>query len=129
MDENILQDSKNLNMLSSLPLPKGAVVHHVNENPSDNSPTNLVVCPNQSYHILLHVRMRAIAACGNPNWRPCSRCTRYDDIENMKFRRRQYHHIVCESEYQQDYALKNKSHLAEYKHNWYVENSKSGTGS
>jgi hypothetical protein len=40
-------------------LPKGAVVHHVNEVRSDNTPTNLVVCPNNAYHYLLHRRMRA----------------------------------------------------------------------
>ena len=40
-------------------LPKGAVVHHVNENRSDNAPTNLVICPNEAYHRLLHRRMKA----------------------------------------------------------------------
>lgn len=39
-------------------LPKGAVVHHVNENRSDNAPTNLVICPNEAYHRLLHRRMK-----------------------------------------------------------------------
>lgn len=38
------------------PLPKGAVIHHVNGNPSDNRPSNLVVCPSQAYHMLLHYR-------------------------------------------------------------------------
>lgn len=103
-------------------LPKRAVVHHVDENPLNNSPTNLVVCQDQRYHILLHVRMRAIAACGNPDWRPCSRCTKYDDIANMKPRGRQYHHAICEKEYQREYISKNKDHLVAYKHNWYIEN-------
>jgi hypothetical protein len=40
-------------------LPKGAVVHHMNENKADNfTPLNLVVCPDQAYHALLHKRMR-----------------------------------------------------------------------
>jgi len=39
-------------------LPKGAVVHHVDGNRKNNEPTNLVVCPNQAYHLLLHKRMR-----------------------------------------------------------------------
>ena len=39
-------------------LPKGAVVHHVNEIKSDNRPENLVICPNESYHRLLHKRQR-----------------------------------------------------------------------
>jgi CRISPR/Cas system-associated exonuclease Cas4 (RecB family) len=35
-------------------LPKGAVVHHVDLNPLNNDASNLVVCPSQSYHLLLH---------------------------------------------------------------------------
>lgn len=41
------------------PLPKGAVVHHMNNNKTDNfTPLNLIICPDQSYHMLLHKRMR-----------------------------------------------------------------------
>jgi|SRR5215469_5231505 len=41
------------------PLPQGAVVHHMNRDPSDNhTPFNLVICPDQAYHLLLHQRMR-----------------------------------------------------------------------
>jgi hypothetical protein len=40
------------------PLPPGAVVHHVNEKPWDNRPENLVICPSQEYHKLLHKRMK-----------------------------------------------------------------------
>ncbi len=41
------------------PLPEGAVVHHMNRNTLDNfSYFNLVVCPNQEYHLLLHRRMK-----------------------------------------------------------------------
>lgn len=47
-------------------LPRGAVVHHMNEQPSDNyTPFNLVVCPNQMYHMLLHKRMREYNARNN----------------------------------------------------------------
>ena len=44
-------------------LPKGALVHHVDRDKANNntkSPWNLVVCPNQSYHLLLHVRARSL---------------------------------------------------------------------
>jgi hypothetical protein len=44
------------------PLPKGAVVHHVNEIRHDNRPSNLVICPSHSYHRMLHHRMRAYDA-------------------------------------------------------------------
>jgi len=40
-------------------LPRGAIVHHMNEVPWDNfTPFNLVICPDQKYHMLLHKRMR-----------------------------------------------------------------------
>lgn len=58
-------------------LPKGAEVHHVNEDRSDNSPTNLVICPSPRYHALLHIRMRALAATGNANARKCKICHQY----------------------------------------------------
>lgn len=43
------------------PLPKGAVVHHMNNEPWDNhKPFNLVICPDQAYHMLLHKRAREL---------------------------------------------------------------------
>lgn len=40
-------------------LPPGAVVHHMNEDKTDNfTPLNLIICPDQAYHMLLHKRMR-----------------------------------------------------------------------
>jgi hypothetical protein len=40
-------------------LPDGAVVHHMNEDKLDNyTPLNLVICPDQAYHMLLHKRIR-----------------------------------------------------------------------
>lgn len=65
-------------------LPKGAEVHHFDENRSNNSNNNLVVCQDKAYHKLLHSRQNAMAACGNPNWRACAFCKKYDDIRNMK---------------------------------------------
>jgi len=66
------------------PLPDRAVVHHVNGNPTDNSPSNLVVCEDQSYHMLLHSRQGALLACGNPNYRKCRICFKWDDPKNLK---------------------------------------------
>lgn len=47
------------------PLPPKAVVHHTDGTRSEKS--TLVICENQSYHVLLHLRMRIKAAGGNPN--------------------------------------------------------------
>jgi hypothetical protein len=47
------------------PLPPGAVVHHADGSKADDAP--LVICQDQSYHLLLHLRMRIRAAGGNPD--------------------------------------------------------------
>jgi hypothetical protein len=38
------------------PLPSKAVVHHVNNIGHENGNDNLVICENQGYHALLHMR-------------------------------------------------------------------------
>lgn len=59
------------------PLPKGAVVHHMNRDKLDNhTPFNLIVCPDQAYHMLLHKRMRDL---GYPSAEPKS-TPQIDDI-------------------------------------------------
>lgn len=64
-------------------LHPGEVVHHVNGDRADNRPENLVLCPNQGYHMLLHQRQRALEACGNADWRKCTYCGEYDDPRNV----------------------------------------------
>lgn len=81
------------------PLPEGAQVHHVDENPSNNEPSNLVVCPDQAYHRLLHVRMRALDACGHANWRKCRFCKTFDAPGNLSIRVGGVHHTKCNTEY------------------------------
>lgn len=66
------------------PLPKGAQVHHVNENKLDNRPSNLVICPSAAYHNMLHMRTRAYDACGHADWRLCYWCKQYDKPENLR---------------------------------------------
>lgn len=66
-------------------LPPGAEVHHWNEVKNDNRGENLAICEDQAYHKLLHVRMRAWKACGNPNYRKCVVCKQYDDPSQIYF--------------------------------------------
>ncbi len=43
------------------PLPSGVQVHHMNGNKTDNfTPYNLVICPDQEYHQLLHKRAKEL---------------------------------------------------------------------
>ena len=88
------------------PLPPGAVVHHVDEDPSNNAHDNLVICPNQAYHLLLHQRVRALDACGHADWLKCPFCKQYDDPCNLKIMRRlsggrhgsMQYHAKCQAE-------------------------------
>lgn len=62
-------------------LPEGAVVHHVDGNRSNNDPSNLVICQDQAYHILLHKRTRVLKAGKTPGehmW--CSKCRQWFDV-------------------------------------------------
>ena len=85
------------------PLPDGAHVHHVNENSMDNTPSNLVICPDAAYHKLLHRRTDALNACGNADWRKCCHCKQYDDPKNLSIRTRRVrgietplvYHLAC----------------------------------
>jgi len=55
------------------PLPPSAQVHHADGKRGDDSA--LVICQDQAYHFLLHVRMRVKAAGGDPNTdRICYTC-------------------------------------------------------
>lgn len=55
------------------PLPPGAVVHHADGTKDEHAP--LVICQDETYHRLLHARMRIVRAGGNPNTEKiCSAC-------------------------------------------------------
>lgn len=64
-------------------LPLFAVVHHFDGNTFNNNNSNLIICENQSYHILLHQRQRALRDSGNANMLKCSICKKYDFPKNM----------------------------------------------
>lgn len=65
-------------------LPPNAIVHHINGIKNDNSPENLLICQDEYYHKLLHIRKQAYDACGNVNYRKCTYCKKYDAIEKME---------------------------------------------
>ena len=92
------------------PLPKGAQVHHVDFDRSNNAPSNLVICPSAKYHQLLHIRSRAMAATGNPNARKCMYCRKYDTLDNLfgTTEGRQYH-SACNRAHVAAYAASKRS--------------------
>ena len=99
--EHILVAEKALGKI----LPLGAVVHHVNEDGSDNRPNNLVICQDVAYHFLLHQRKRAYEACGHASWRKCRYCKTYDSPNNLfvpAWHGGPYHH-KCHNEYQKSW--------------------------
>lgn len=69
------------------PLPPKAEVHHVDCDGLNNSPGNLVICPDHAYHALLHKRQRALDACGNANFLKCHICRQYGDPIGMYIRK------------------------------------------
>lgn len=75
-------------------LPTNAVVHHVDGDKLNNVPNNLVICPNDQYHRLIHVRQRAYEACGDAGKRKCKICKQYDEPKNLKYMA----HPKCESD-------------------------------
>src|SRR5574343_611255 len=82
-------------------LPLRAVVHHVDGNGLNNENNNLVVCENTQYHWLLHMRARAYYACGNANWKKCTKCHSYSPIDNLIASRKKkggYYHKNCKKE-------------------------------
>lgn len=59
------------------PLTLPHVVHHVDEDKSNNAKSNLVICEDRAYHNLIHQRLRAYKATGNPESRKCVICKQW----------------------------------------------------
>jgi len=80
-------------------------VHHNNENVQDNRKRNLVACENNSYHMLLHRRLRAYRTCGHANWMLCRYCSQYDSPENLYIsaNKKVAYHRFCNAAFQASY--------------------------
>lgn len=90
-------------------LPKGSIVHHVDKDETNNRPSNLVICPNQAYHKLIHRRQDAFEAVGNYEARRCMVCSKHDLVENMvPWGARKYEHYAhkeCRNAIHRKYCL------------------------
>lgn len=90
-------------------LPLGAIVHHVDNDKLNNENWNLVICPSDAYHAIMHMRTRAYDATGNANMRKCLYCKQYDLPENMRLNKhsRSIFHPACDREYQKNRRVAN----------------------
>ncbi len=80
-------------------LPPQAEVHHVNEVKDENRNSNLVICEDRAYHQLLHRRVRAYRATGNPLARKCYMCKQWGG-EDLRLYDRDAVHGACVNAYQ-----------------------------
>lgn len=91
------------------PLPAAVVVHHNDRDGMNNANENLVICPDQAYHLLIHARLRALEACGNAGWKRCIHCGKYDDPAMMGSRQcaarpsPNHYHPECNNRYAREY--------------------------
>lgn len=76
------------------PLDPKHQIHHYTED-RKNGP--FVICEDDAYHKLLHVRARALKATGDPHKRKCCICKEWDDPDNLAFVKTQhrYYHNKC----------------------------------
>ncbi len=85
-------------------LPAKAIVHH-------HTPTQLVICQDQAYHLLLHARTKALKECGNPDLRKCIYCGRYDAQTELKYYRsnRNWRHPSCGNQRRREIYWRNRN--------------------
>jgi len=97
-------------------LPPGSVVHHIDGDRLNNDPKNLVICPSQAHHKLLHVQADALRLSGNSSFRKCAICKSYDDPSNLsvyshKRSGTRYWHKKCHSLEMAKRAIKLKENV------------------
>jgi hypothetical protein len=80
-------------------LPAGVVVHHFDNDTGNNSNGNLVICPSQAYHFLLHRRQRAVEAGFPAHYLRCHACKSYGDPAQMYVYEKKGSavHVSCQS--------------------------------
>ena len=83
-------------------IPRGNVIHHIDENRLNNETWNLMVCSREQ-HPIIHKRLKAEKECGNADWRRCNYCKQYDDPKNLYLSGTGGYHRVCSAKYNRDF--------------------------
>ncbi len=91
-------------------LPLGAVPHHRDGNGFNNAPSNLVICQDNVYHLLLHMRERALMTCGHASWRKCKFCKKHDAPQKLKISKGSCYHRSCHADYEYRRTHKGEAH-------------------
>ena len=76
-------------------LPPEVVIHHWDNDGENNTNSNLLVCPNESYHKIVHRRMNALEATGDANALKCTFCKQWDNPANIKVTKACSYHKSC----------------------------------
>lgn len=85
------------------PLYRGAEVHHKDQNPANNDPTNLQVCKNAEEHREIHralKRVKKAKMLGSPNrlnWEKCKHCNRWGPPWDMVRLSDGFKHVYCKA--------------------------------
>lgn len=82
-------------------LTSNEVVHHIDGNRSNNSPSNLLICTKE-YHNLLHKRMRALSEGGDPDFLKCKYCKEWDSPNKLYVYSSGNYHIDCMNSYRRN---------------------------
>jgi hypothetical protein len=74
-------------------------VHHHKDS---NGYVYFVICDSHKYHMLLHLRTKALKECGHANWRKCVYCKEYSDPKQNDMtitKRNNVYHKHCAAKY------------------------------
>lgn len=79
-------------------------VHHVDYDKGNNDPSNLVICPDDAYHFLLHRRTDSLNATGSPDNLKCQYCGEWgNDLVTAGSKGYHRYHSKCKNEYVSQY--------------------------